>query len=370
MRIRLHAALPVRDPVPSARPAAERVSGDRRNTGEPPRSRRFSRRGIGAAVRLLGTALVLVFGASVLHAEAPGQADARFQAALDAWLADDDQGALPALADLAVADNRAAQVLLALIDVMPETQGPWLAAQSREARIALLRQPGGLSGRSWMARAAADAPLARLWLRRWDAMAGDEAATAMAFATLGERRAARETLIAMHARQRGGFAAIADDPLYPPELRRLVWLEWADDPAMADRAASEIAALAPGDPQRVAFADIAPDPAARDDWLAEAPLAAPLRAFCTAACADTAPDCLRATLALLGGTPGLLLFGAPSETLVPPEVWTHSPRGRAAILRRAAALNPGTAAATRAAVAAEDACAASALEAEAARFAR
>ena len=85
---------------------------------------------------------------------------------------------------------------MALIDVNARLQGPWLAALPRDERIALMRAPGGLSGRSWMEAAAEDTVLAELWLRRWDARDEGELDTALAFAEIGEVRAARETLCA------------------------------------------------------------------------------------------------------------------------------------------------------------------------------
>ena len=58
------------------------------------------------------------------------------------------------------------QKLVALIDRVPTYQGPWLVNLDRKERVALTRSPGGLSGRSWMGVAAADTPLAALWLER------------------------------------------------------------------------------------------------------------------------------------------------------------------------------------------------------------
>ena len=197
-------------------------------------------------------------------------------AALDLWLADDEAQALPALAALAAEGSRAAQVLLALIDTTPSLQGPWLGRASRAERIGLMRAPGGISGKSWMQAAAEDTPLARLWLERQQTTTTFE--TAMDFAAMGEARAAAETLLAVAARQVRGFAAMADDPDYPPHLRHLVWSEWAAEPGGRARAEAEIAALMPGDPQIVRFQDRPVTPAERDAWLAVAPLAEPLRA--------------------------------------------------------------------------------------------
>ena len=218
--------------------------------------------------------------------------DPRFQSALALWLADDEETALPELAALAAGGNRAAQVLLARIDVTLSLQGPWLVGLPRAERNALLRAPGGLSGRSWMQAAAEDTPLAQLWLVQLTPAATAE--TALAFAAMGEHRAARETLWSLSGRNYRGFAAMADDPNYPPDMRYLIWREWADDPATRARAEAEIAALHPGDPQLAHFDSRPIDPGAFDDWLASASLAALLRAPCEAACPDSVRSCTRA----------------------------------------------------------------------------
>jgi hypothetical protein len=314
---------------------------------------------------LLAAALVgLLLSAAGARAQIAGQDDPGFVLALELWLDDDEETALPELAALARRGNRAAQILLALIDVTPRVQGPWLAALPREERIALMRMPGGLSGRSWMQAAAEDVPLARLWLRRWDARDEGELDTALAFAEIGEARAARETLLTRMNRNRRGFAAIADDPLYPPDLRALIWSDWERDPGNRARIDAEIEALLPGDPQ-VSFHLARPTTIAqRDAWLADSPLAAPLRAFCAATCPDAARSCARAAYGLVGADS---LFastaGTPSETLIPPETWNYSPRGLASILRF---LRNKPLAAIR--VVRTDRCTASAFAAESERF--
>lgn len=274
---------------------------------------------------ILGTA-----GAGVRAGEVAGADDPRFRAAAATWLADDDAGSVPVFAELARDGNRAAQVLLALIDMVPAWQGAWLAAQPRDVRIGLLRAPGGRSGQSWMHEAAADTPLAQLWLDRIDTATTVE--TAMAFAAMGEQRAARETLLAIASRQRRGFAAHADDPGYPPDLRYLIWQEWDADPAMRPRVAVELARLAAGDPQagRHAFRD---EPEALEEWLTVAPEVAPLRDFCAATCPDSEASCLGAVYELAGGQGFTARIGSPSESLISTELWEGSPRARASLLR-------------------------------------
>jgi hypothetical protein len=134
----------------------------------------------------------LTFGAVVF-----GHNDPRFRAALDLWLAEDDETALPEFAALAAGGNRAAQVLLAHIDATMPLQAPWLASLPRAERIALMRQPGGVSGRSWISAAATDTPLAAAWSALWSAADRDEVEIARAFAAMGEPRAVRMALTAM-----------------------------------------------------------------------------------------------------------------------------------------------------------------------------
>ena len=322
---------------------------------------------------LVFVALLLMLGTGTTPAaELRGQDDPRFRAALELWLADDEETALPELAALAADGNRAAQVLLARIDVTTLIQGPWLVGLPRKERNALLRAPGGLSGRSWMQAAAEDTPLAQLWLVQLTPDATPE--TALAFAAMGEHRAARLTL--WTRRDYHGFAAMADDPNYPPDMRYLIWREWVDDPATRARAEAEIATLHPGDPQLAHFDSRPIDDGAFDDWLAIAPIAAPLRGTCAAACPDAVGSCARAGFALLSsfsgaavfisGHNGLLGLGPPSETLIAPELWNASPRGRAALLRDPYARSPDV----LARVAAEDACFAAAVTEDAARFAK
>ena len=103
----------------------------------------------------------LVAGSSNAMAQITGSDSTEFESAIELWLAGHDRDALVALSALAQADNRAAQVFLGVIE--PNT---WLhdgvtSSLSREDRIALMRKPGGLSGRSWLLTASVDTPLAQ-----------------------------------------------------------------------------------------------------------------------------------------------------------------------------------------------------------------
>ncbi len=223
-----------------------------------------------------------------------------------------------------------------------------------------------------------DTTLAQLWLL--ETTPDVTAETALAFAAMGENRAARTTLSALSERGFRDFAAMADDPNFPADMRYLIWQEWAADPAGRARAEGEIAALHPGDPQRTHFDSRPVDPDAFDDWLASASLAAPLRMACAALCPDSVRSCTRAAYQyfsaysgsdlFISGHNGLLMtVGSPSESLIASDLWNASPRGRAAVLRQPD-VRSRDAEAILARVAATDACFAAAVVNEAARFAK
>lgn len=72
----------------------------------------------------------------------------RLEAAVAAWLDNDDEIALPELASLAKAGNRDARILLG--QIASRQHGSWLRSLNRGKRNELLRAPGGLSGKSWL----------------------------------------------------------------------------------------------------------------------------------------------------------------------------------------------------------------------------
>ncbi|MEM1047780.1 MAG: hypothetical protein AAGL24_16605 [Pseudomonadota bacterium] len=111
--------------------------------------------------RLLALGLLLALGTATLHASAiKGADDPRFESALSTWLDGQDMNALRTLAALAREDNRAAQILLAQIQNKIWLHDHVTSGLDRKQRIELLREPKGLSGRSWLVSAAEDTPLA------------------------------------------------------------------------------------------------------------------------------------------------------------------------------------------------------------------
>ncbi len=275
--------------------------------------------------------------------------------------------ALPALSALASDGNRAAQVLLGLIDKSPALQGPYLSALGRADRLALMRAPGGMSGVNWMRQAAADVPLAALWLRLW---AVDAPPVIVAdFARAGEPRAARLAVLALLARQMPGIAAAATDPDFPPAMRLFVWQGVPGGTPSTPAEIDAIAALLPpGDPQREESALIDP-PIARESWFASDRVGIPAGALCKALCPETFVKCSNAVFFAVGGYGGMVTLGSPVEGLVSTADFAASAKGQSTLLRQVLLrVQTSGQADLLARVAKWDACFASALTAEAARY--
>lgn len=93
-----------------------------------------------------------------------GSEEKNYQTALANWLSGKDEIALRAFSELARDENRAAQLFLAQVEANIWLHHHVTKKLSRKSRIALLRNPNGLSGRSWLYSAASDTPLAEYLL--------------------------------------------------------------------------------------------------------------------------------------------------------------------------------------------------------------
>lgn len=267
---------------------------------------------------LFGMVTVLFFGAATC-----AEADA-FARAAGTWLHGDEAEALSDLRALAQQDDTRALLLLGLIDKTPSLQGPWLARLPRAERLALLRAPGGMSGRSWLTLAGDD-PLAQTWLSLMRVEAGLE--TALRFAEMGEARAARQAVITLAVRERLDLGGAWPDG-FDPEL---AWLTW---PGADTDLRAQILDLVPEEHPQRAFMRLPVAEGGLQEWLATSPAARPLQALCDAECPESRPACLSASYAALGSHASLLMLGSPAERLIPDAEFLESARGRAAVLRR------------------------------------
>jgi hypothetical protein len=94
-----------------------------------------------------------------------GSAMPEFQSAVETWLNGHDLEGLQALADLSRTGNTVAQILLAGIADRGTLHTHVTADLPRKERVALLRIPKGLSGKSWLTEAMVDEPLATALLQ-------------------------------------------------------------------------------------------------------------------------------------------------------------------------------------------------------------
>ncbi len=292
------------------------------------RSKQTGARGRIAAlcVPLVGCILSMWIAIAPAQADLLQDTDSKdFQDALALWLEGDDAAAIPRLAELAqVQGNLAAKGLLGMIDKIASLQGPDLVAHDRAERLALLRAPGGLSGRNWMSQIADESELAQLWVALWQVQGGVE--IARRFVELGEARATRETLLVLVSRYETGFdAEVLAQSWYPESLVHLTTTRVLDPDDIAGRPA--------GDPIR-RFAGQTVLQADLQDWLGESDHARPLRAACAQQCMETKADCTLALYRALDGYSTLLLLGSPIAALIPDQEFAQSQRAIDAVARR------------------------------------
>jgi len=101
--------------------------------------------------------------AGVAWADVPaisGQNDPAFLEAKEAWLDGDDLPALKSLKVLAESGNAAAQILFARIAEEPHMHRHVTGNLTRKDKNVFLRQPGGISGTSWLEAAKGESGLA------------------------------------------------------------------------------------------------------------------------------------------------------------------------------------------------------------------
>jgi hypothetical protein len=305
-------------------------------------------------------ALVLVIAALLalpVRAEVPGETDPAFVAAIGQWLQGDDAGALSAFSGLARGGNIAAQVFLGQIDPITYLHAPITGAMERKARIALLRQDVGLSGRNWLQAAAETLPLAAAL--RDGRFARDRSAAVAPLLAAGEVR----SLVPVLAGEvnQGDADRVIDillkDPIRPlagqlavdalgalqrgyhrpprPSATRLLDLRDAlmfapDPPDDGDRM------LVFFEPGEIDAGPEAIDAAAA--ILAGVPVLAPVRAVCGRLCPASVARCTTA-LTFAGQQSGNAAIPtlSPVESLLPSADYQAAPRFAADLLRMAAA---------------------------------
>ncbi len=291
------------------------------------------------------------------------------------WLEGDDTLSLPTLADLANADNRAAQIFLGAIHERGMATSPWVAALSADQRDRIFRRMDTAYGTPWLQVAASAGDRMAFLLGAWlpDDRGFLQFEHGLELAALGESELAVDYLISLLSVSRWHdvlkLEAVARDARSTPYL----WAAAVELPAGEAEAlkAEALQAIADGTmdgywlihisswtvppPIHVApplaslpdevlamarhvvdgpgfSADSDPMPADAvaflDAWLAETPDAVLVRSWCDAACwnADTTA-CAREVYGLVGGRDGLARWTpGPLQTIVPRYIWLATPR--------------------------------------------
>lgn len=296
---------------------------------------------------------------------------ARLNSAVSAWLADDDETALPILSELANQGDRDAQFLLGQIERVtpPGADTPFVRNLSRRERISLLRASKGLSGTSWtVMRQREGDPLADAMMISRLPDASIE--TAQFLYSQGEHEAGAR--LAFEIFDRGNFGEIlnldAQDPLVdgldfvgwmrsyfgsPPGPNAWAWLE-TTPPEGRSSGLMMVNFVAP-----VLAPHLKPGPNLRDFILAmrgipdglydkghianaagilknqmqSDPVLQPVRNFCEANCPQTSGFCALEVIIRVGGYDRLTFLDSPYEAVIPQEAFQNSHRAVASLTR-------------------------------------
>ncbi|MEX3016922.1 hypothetical protein [Gymnodinialimonas hymeniacidonis] len=287
---------------------------------------------------LIHACFALALSAGLVSAQTiPGGTDPAFRSAVADWLTgEDDRAALQALSELAQADNAAAQILLARLERAPHLTAHVTEGMARAERIALLRMPGGLSGRSWMTAAAETVPLAQAFL---DNAGQNTRVESLRFLfEAGEPAAAIRSLPGALSYGTEDLVQIMQDlDAMPDEARVLIASHAANELYWQSGAAIQITnPVSERRPPELALiwrpvypAEWAANPEARELALAHSiniESLTPLRTFCSAECGDQLNACMATGAALLNAFAATLPFASPSEALIPTTDYWQSPR--------------------------------------------
>ena len=302
--------------------------------------------------------IALVLSVVVLSVVLPHRLDARdisgqgqpaFVEAVELWLNGSDLEALEALSTLAKSGNSAAQILLAQIASRGHMHGHVTADLPRKDRISLLRAPKGLSGKSWLAEAQNNEPLATALLQSREI--GKKAAAIAALVEYGEPTAAM--LAARSMLFQGEAAQLLDvleglDGKLPEEASvLLLWALYQNENSDSGRyvGSARVGTLVLGDElfQKYELA-----------WTAASPLAlvedpdlraniirlsddvrswTPIRTFCEANCKDSRQICTAVGASALSAA-GPFSLRSPAESLIPNDVYWSSARAEPDMVRQ------------------------------------
>lgn len=305
----------------------------------------------------------------------PVPLDPELQAAVEAWLADDDASSLPVISQKAQAGDAAAQMLVSQIEreTPPGAETQHVLGMDRATRKATFRAKGGLSGTPWVRKRG----------REGDALAAALYDSKLPDATIdlakqihagGEVEQAKR--LTWEIFQRGRFDAVMGMAPTEPLARDLAYIpflqSWFAEGARApDQRAWLMENAGAGAPEGMILVQIlapllAPDLAPNEevdrviralrgqaaDVLAEGPEEArwigdflqktaeeedalhPAAAYCEATCPGEPGVCMLSAVALLDGIDRMMLQDTPYEAAIPQASYLESARARGVLARR------------------------------------
>jgi len=292
---------------------------------------------------------------ALVAAIVPGHAfaDRHLDKAVSLWLAGDDEASVPMMAELAAEGHADARLLLGRIETSDLGPSPFRLSLAPEQSRALFRQ-ADLSnfGTPWLSvEAKAGNELAQALLRsKLPTPDPDLIAELM---EMGEYQATDypTRILALYGDQEARDAVLRAGVL--TDLKPyLAYLSGQPEPRGDGLAAlrhiqpDTVSPDAPGAlgmggllALGLGYGDISPDNPWRpavEDWLMSAPSTRPIADLCRAECANEAPACAVAFMALTGGYYEVIRIDSPLETVIPQERFLSSPRAQLMMLRRAA----------------------------------
>lgn len=283
-----------------------------------------------------------------------GADDDRFEAALQLWLDGADLQALTALKSLSKSGNTAAQIFLGRVSVTGHLHSYLTEPMARIDRISLLRQKGGVSGKSWLYAARETEPLAGALIDM--GLLGKKYAAVQVLFDYGESASASLTLSAMlHS---GDTAEVrdllraapnrssADIVLLDHALRMLqgggaefsgrarMTGTWSDTAPLTETAIlpTDWLVWAPFGPT-----ELRDKPEALEIARLHAPKVldwTPIRQLCAAHCPSSVASCTALGSSLTGNKSRPFPFSSPSQALLPNARYWDSARIELDVVRR------------------------------------
>lgn len=312
--------------------------------------------------------VVLLFGLSV-PSMSHGQDD--MDVAIDAWLDDNDQVAIPLLSKLANAGNEEAMILLGQIARRPGEFSPFMHALSKKEKSELIKAPKGLFGESWLKRVEVRQELAQALLSIDDVP--NRFVGALLLLELGERGQAVRSfrrfevsgIIPEHylnsvkivdlPKEVSAFkwyvATVTGDP---NQALRQALADMADSPLHTYQYIAYISHLLTNEGRHENDLKLAKTvlngdayPRSGETWVEVNSLndkaydiyksaleLRPIKSVCSEICPGETDACMRTSYTLLGGYAGLLDIQSPSENIISAERYFKSKRFGADMLRR------------------------------------